>query len=72
MVKSFCKDCPNRHTICHDNCEKYQKYKQELAAESSYNRVMTGSIGVYHRGYEDRHREKGRKRYMGANGGADR
>jgi hypothetical protein len=72
MVKSFCKDCPNRHAICHDTCEKYQKYKQELAVESSYNRAMTGSIGVYHRGYEDRHREKGRKRYMGANGGADR
>ena len=72
MVKSFCKDCPNRHAICHDTCEKYQKYKQELAVESSYNRAMTWSIGVYHRGYEDRHREKGRKRYMGANGGADR
>lgn len=37
MVKSFCKDCPNRHTICHDTCEKYQKYKQELAVESAYN-----------------------------------
>lgn len=72
MVKHFCKDCPNRHTICHDTCEKYQKYKQELAVESAYNRAMTGSIGVYHRDYEDRHREKGRKRYMGANGGADR
>ena len=27
MVKSFCKGCPNRHTICHDTCPQYQKYK---------------------------------------------
>lgn len=26
MVKSFCKDCPSRHTICHDTCPQYQKY----------------------------------------------
>lgn len=37
MVKSFCKDCPNRHTICHDTCPQYQKYKQELKAENAYN-----------------------------------
>ena len=45
---------------------------QELEAEKAYNRAMTGDVGVYHRDHEDRHREKGRKRYMGANGGADR
>nr|DAU37501.1 MAG TPA: hypothetical protein [Caudoviricetes sp.] len=27
---------------------------------------------VYHYDHEDRHRERGRKKYMGANGGADR
>lgn len=37
MVKSFCKDCPNRHTICHDTCPQYQKYKLELKAENAYN-----------------------------------
>ena len=42
MVKSFCKDCPNRHTICHDTCPQYQKYKQELKAENAYNQAMTG------------------------------
>lgn len=74
MVKSFCKDCPNRHTICHDTCPQYQQYKLELKAENAYNQAMTGHVGVYvyHRDHEDRHREKGRKRYMGANGGADR
>jgi hypothetical protein len=27
---------------------------------------------AYHYDHEDRHRERGRKKYMGANGGADR
>ena len=36
MVKSFCKDCPNRHTICHDTCPQYQRYKLELKAENAY------------------------------------
>ena len=58
--------------IRHDTCERYQRYKQELEAENAYNRTMNGNFGVYHRDHEDRHREKGRKRYMGANGGADR
>ena len=43
-----------------------------MKAENAYNQAMTGHVGVYHRDHEDRHREKGRKRYMGANGGADR
>ena len=42
MVKSFCKDCPNRHTICHDTCPQYQKYKQELKAENAYNQAVVG------------------------------
>lgn len=58
MVKSFCKDCPNRHTICHDNCEKYQEVQAGV-----------GSRECLQLGHD---REKGRKRYMGANGGADR
>lgn len=61
MVKSFCKDCPNRHTICHDTCPQYQKYKLELKAENAYNQAMTGHVGVYHRDHEDRHREKGQQ-----------
>lgn len=46
MVKSFCKDCPNRHTICHDTCPQYQKYKQELKAENAYNQAMTMRTGI--------------------------
>ena len=24
-----CKDCPDRHTACHDHCEKYKAWKEE-------------------------------------------
>lgn len=52
MVKSFCKDCQNRHMICHDTCPQYQQYKLELKAENAYNQAMTGHVGVYHRDHE--------------------
>lgn len=44
----------------------------EELAEAAYTREMLDAGKVYHYDHEDRHREKGRKRYMGANGGADR
>lgn len=25
-----CKDCPDRHTACHDECEKYKDFKAKL------------------------------------------
>ena len=25
-----CKDCPDRYLNCHDQCEKYKEYKEEL------------------------------------------
>lgn len=24
-----CKDCPDRHAVCHDICEKYQAFRRE-------------------------------------------
>lgn len=32
-----CKDCPDRYTACHDHCEKYQKWKEDRAAEKKFN-----------------------------------
>lgn len=29
MNKSPCKDCAERHTACHDTCEKYNNFKVE-------------------------------------------
>lgn len=37
--------------------------------ETAYNRQMMGSGSVYHRDHEDRHREKGKKKHFGQNGG---
>ena len=72
MTNPCCKDCPARHTACHDSCPKYAEYKRQRAEETEYTRRMTDSGKVYHRTYEDKHRERNRKRYMGANGGVDR
>lgn len=72
MTCKTCKDCPARYPACHDYCQKFAACRKEHDKETAYNRQMMGSGSVYHRDHEDRHREKGRKRYMGANGGADK
>lgn len=46
--------------------------KRQHSAEAAYTREMLDTGKVYHYDHEDRHRERGRKKYMGANGGADR
>lgn len=72
MTNPICKDCPSRHPACHDTYPKYAEYKRQRAEELDYTRRMTNPGIVYHYDHEDRHRERGRKKYMGANGGADR
>lgn len=34
-----CKDCPDRHSVCHDTCERYQAFHQERV-EISRKRQM--------------------------------
>lgn len=46
--------------------------RNEGGAEAAYTREMLDTGKVYHYDHEDRHRERGRKKHMGANGGADR
>lgn len=72
MTMTPCKDCPTRHPVCHDTCPKYAEFKLQHIAELAYTKQMTDRGVVYHYDHEDRHRERGRKKYMGANGGADR
>lgn len=73
MVEPCCKDCPARRTACHDTCPKYkEEYKRQVDAERTYTNAMTQRASVYHRTHEDKHRERGRKRFFGANGGADK
>lgn len=36
MTNPTCKDCPDRHPICHDSCPKYAEYKRQLEAQRIY------------------------------------
>ncbi len=36
MTNPTCKDCPDRHPICHDSCPKYAEYKRQLKAQRIY------------------------------------
>lgn len=36
MMMIPCKDCPDRHPICHDSCPKYAEYKRQLKAQRIY------------------------------------
>ena len=31
-----CKNCPDRHPICHDSCPRYAEYKRQLKAQRIY------------------------------------
>lgn len=64
-----CKDCPARHPVCHYSCPQFAAWLKEHAKETDYNRQMTVSGSVYRCDYEDKHRERGKKKYLGKNGG---
>jgi hypothetical protein len=36
MILEPCKDCPDRHPICHDSCPRYAEYKRQLKAQRIY------------------------------------
>lgn len=72
MTTPPCKGCPERHEACHDHCQRFAAWRAQHRAELDYNHKMTASAVAYHADHEDKHRQRGRKRYFGANGGADR
>ena len=72
MNNTTCKGCSDRALACHDHCERYHAWRAEHNAEMDFLRRMNASARVYHADSEDRHRCRNRRRYMGANGGADR
>ena len=69
MLNPYCKDCPARYSACHDYCPQFAAWRKEHIKETAYNRQMMVSGSVYHRDHEDRHRERGKKKYFGQNGG---
>lgn len=38
MTNPTCKDCPDRHPICHDSCPKYAEYKRQLKEQRAYTK----------------------------------
>lgn len=36
MEYSPCKDCPDRHTACHDSCDKYKDWKVRYQAQQKH------------------------------------
>ena len=68
-ILNHCKDCPDRYLACHDYCPQFAAWRKEHAKETDNNRQMTVSCKVYHYDYEDKHRERGKKKYFEQNGG---
>ena len=61
-----CHNCTSRHTACHDTCEKYKAEKQDFGERKAFVYELNHSQSVYHRDYEDKHRERGKKRFLGS------
>lgn len=39
--KPPCKDCPDRHTACHDTCSKYKDYRAEIDSYAEAKRKVS-------------------------------
>lgn len=61
-----CLNCTSRCTACHDTCEKYKAEKKDLEERKAFVHELNHSQSVYHRNYEDKHRERGKKRFLGS------
>ena len=61
-----CHNCTSRHTACHDTCKKYKEEKQDFEERKAFVYELNHSQSVYHRDYEDKHRERGKKRFLGS------
>lgn len=61
-----CLNCTSRHQACHDTCEKYKAEKKDFEERKAFVYELNHSQSVYHRDYEDKHRERGKKRYLGS------
>ena len=61
-----CLNCTSRHKACHDTCEKYKAEKKDFEERKDFVYELNHSQSVYHRDYEDKHRERGKKRFLGS------
>lgn len=61
-----CLNCTSRCTACHDTCEKYKAEKKDFEERKAFVYELNHSQSVYRRNYEDKHRERDKKRYLGS------
>ena len=61
-----CLNCPSRRQACHDTCEKYKAEKKDFEERKAFVYELNHSQSVYHRDYEDKHRERNKKRFLGS------
>lgn len=45
-IRECCKDCKERHSACHDYCEKYQKARAEYLEERRKIHCLTKGCAV--------------------------
>lgn len=66
-----CLNCTSRHQACYDTCEKYKAEKKDFEERKAFVHELNHSQSVYHRNYEDKHRERGKKRFLGSEFGGE-
>lgn len=63
MVKlEPCKDCPDRHPVCHDSCPKYAEYKRQLKAQRIYTSAHHAAERISRNDFDKEGWMGGRKR----------
>lgn len=55
MTNPTCKDCPDRHPICHDSCPRYAEYKRQLKAQRIYTNGNHAAERISRKGADKYH-----------------
>ena len=65
MIKSPCLDCPDRHRLCHSECEKYKAFRALKDAENERMRQMNESKAAHYEIGRNVHKEWLRRQKRG-------
>ena len=57
-----CKDCHDRHPVCHDSCPKYAEYKRQLEAQRIYTSAHHAAERISRNDFDKEGWMGGRKR----------
>lgn len=62
MILEPCKDCPDRHPICHDSCPRYAEYKRQLKEQRAYTKTRNALECISKNAFNQEFWMGGRKR----------